>query len=116
MIDEESPVVPGYSMLVMEERDKLSLILNDPVFKKAWRNAEVQRPSAFPSGHETLFEGQFGDNRAAKQLARIQGWELHKAALLKQTIEIVPKKKANSEEYPPQGTLEADVKRSLPNK
>ena len=109
---EEGPVLPVYTPLIMEERDRLTVILSDPVFIKAWRNAEAYRPSLFP-GDPEKHEGQFGDNRAAKQLARVQGWELHKAALIKQGIEVVPRKKAPPEEYPASASLEAQVAKSL---
>lgn len=99
----------------MEERDKLISFLNDPVFKKAWRNAELMKPSVFPSNPEH-HEGKNGDKRAARVLARIQGWELHKAALIKQSLEIIPRKKANSEEYPASGSLESEIKKHLPVK
>lgn len=111
-ITEESPAVPTYSRLVMEERDRLTAILNDPVFIKAWKNARLSKPSAFAAMPDH-FEGQFGDNRAAHRLAQIQGWEMHEAALIRQTIEIVPKPKANPEEYPDTATLEAELLRKL---
>ena len=112
---EERPAFPKITKLVMEERDRLIEILNDPVFIKAWNNAEAQKPSVFPLGSEQ-FEGQFGDNRAAHALHRIQGWELHKAALIKQTLETVPAKKANPEEYPEAGKLENEIARTMPAK
>jgi hypothetical protein len=114
-LTEERPSFPKITRLVMEERDRLIVILNDPVFIKAWNNAEAQKPSAFPLGSE-MFEGQFGDNRAAHVLHRIQGWELHKAALIKQTLELIPAKKANPEEYPEAGKLESEIARTMPAK
>lgn len=109
---EQMPGVPVYLPLDMEERDRLSAILSDPVFVKAWNNARSMKPSAFPSDNEK-YEGQWGDNRAAKQLARIQGWELHEAALIKQTREPASKPRSAPAEYPPSGSLEAEVARNL---
>lgn len=111
-LTEERAEAPTYTRLVMEERDRLKVLLSDPVFKKAWNNAERSKPSAFPSMPQQ-FEGQFGDNAAGHRLAQIQGWELFKAALLRETLEIVPKAKANPEEYPDAGTFEAELKRNL---
>lgn len=110
---EEIPGIPVFHPLDMEERDKLSSFLADPVFIKAWNNAKLAKPSVFPSMNEH-FEGQHGDNRAAKQLARIQGWELFGAALINQTKEPVRKAKAPSPEFPEAGSLEAEVARNLP--
>lgn len=97
----------------MEERDRLSVLLNDPVFIKAWNNAEAVAPPLFPQTADQ-FDGQFGDANAAKALARKQGWEMHKAALLKQTKEVQQKNPAAQQEYPDSGTLEAEIKSRLP--
>lgn len=111
-LTEERPKVPAPIPLVMEERDELTAILNNPVFIKAWRNAELFRPSPFPHATEH-FEGEYGDNRASKQLARIQGWEMHKAALIKQTVEVAPKPRQLPDEYSDAGSMEAEMKRKL---
>lgn len=98
--------------LVMEEREKLRTILADPVFVKAWNNAEVTKPSAFHI-HNEKFEGQFGPIAACNALHKIQGWELHKAALVKQTLEPIPQQKRKMEEFPDAGTIEAETKKLL---
>jgi hypothetical protein len=104
---------PTPRILVMEERDKLAAIFADPVFVRAWHNAEMASPSLFPQS-VGQFDGQFGDANAARALARKQGWEMHKAALLRQAKEIVQSKPAAKEEFPDSGTLEAEIKNSLP--
>ncbi len=104
--------MPVYTQLVMEERERLASILNDPVFVKAWNNAELSKPSCF-HGDPAYFDGQFGDNRAAKTLHRIQGWELHKAALIRESVEKVKRSIAPPEEYPDSGTIEAQLQRKL---
>lgn len=111
---EELPGNPVHIPLVMEERDRLAAILKDPVFIKAWNNAEAVKPPIFPASPE-LFEGPLGDNRAAKALCRIQGWEMHKVALRKQAIEVPQKAAPNTDHYPDSGTLEAEIKKTLPN-
>jgi len=112
---EELPGTPVHVPLVMEERDRLAEILKDPVFIKAWNNAESVKPPIFPSTPEQ-FEGPLGDNRAAKALARLQGWEMHKVALRKQAIEVPQKPKPNTDNYPDSGTLEAEIRKTLPQK
>jgi hypothetical protein len=114
-LTEERPVAPSFNRLVMEERDRLREILNDPVFIKAWKNAELSKPSAFPPMRDH-FEGQFGDARASHRLHQIQGWEMFKAALIRETLEIVPKPKASSEEYPDTATLENEIAKNLNHK
>lgn len=108
----EGPVIPVHVPFTMEERDELSAILSKPVFVKAWRNAEAQRPPVFLPTSEQI--GRKGDNHAAKALCRLQGWELHKAALLRQTQEVVPRTRVELTEYPSSGSLEAEVARNLP--
>jgi len=108
----EGPVIPVHIPLVMEEREELAAILNKPVFIKAWKNAELQRPPVFLTLADQ--SGPDGDNRAAKALCRIQGWDLHKAALLKQTQEVVPRVRVDVREFPDSGSLESDVARTLP--
>ncbi len=110
---EEKPAVPRFLPLDMDEREKLASFLTDPVFIKAWNNAEMVRPPLFP-GLPEHFEGQHGDNRAAKTLCRLQGWEMHKAALIKQTIEPAKKARAAGPEFPESASLEAEVARNLP--
>lgn len=110
-LTEEKPGVPIYIPLVMEEREELAAILNKPVFIRAWNNAEIHRPPVFLTMADQ--EGRKGDNRAAKALCRIQGWELHKAALIKQTLEVARKTTVPPEEFPASASLEADIKRKL---
>lgn len=108
---EEKAAIPVRLPLVMEEREELIKLLNNPVFLKAWNNAELEKPPVFPGG--IVPDGPAADSRDAKALARIQGWELHKAALIKQTLEIVPKKAIPTEQFPATGSLEAEVQRNL---
>lgn len=111
-LTEERPVFPAHVPLVMEDREKLVSILNEPVFIKAWNNAEMMKPPVFPGGPD----GPTADSREAKALARLQGWELHKAALIKQTLEVVPRKAIPTEQFPAAGSLEAEVQQKLNSK
>ena len=97
----------------MEERDELTALLNKPVFIKAWTNAELSKPSPFPTSSDK-FEGEHGPQHAANQLHRIQGWDLCRAALIRQTHEVKQKPKALTENYPASASLEAEVATSLP--
>lgn len=112
---ETRPEVPTYAPLQMEERDELAAILRNPVFIKAWMNVECSRPSAFPR-MDAKFEGEHGAYHAASALYRIQGWELHKAALIRQSLEVAQKSAAPKDEYSDSGSLEAEVARSLAKK
>ena len=112
-LTEVRPVPPSYIPLLMEDRDRLTAILNDPVFIKAWTNAELAKPSVFPASSDK-FEGEHGPQHAASQLHRIQGWELHRAALIRQAQEVKQRPKAPAESYPATGSLEAEVAARLP--
>lgn len=95
--------------LVYEERIRLQQILNDPVFQKAWQNAQACRPSVVPLGLDTALGQQIGNNR----LHQIQGWDMFRAALLRQILEPAPAKPKLSDNYPDAGTREAELKSKM---
>lgn len=105
-----SPSLPGLGVprkvdFTPEQRAHLRQILNDPIFLLAWYNAEVSRPSAFIAG----LDGQFGLQIGNNALHCEKGWDLHKAALLRETEEMRPAAPSMAETYPDEGTLEADM-------
>lgn len=62
---------PGETIqLSDDERAELADLINHPVMQKALMVAETRRPSLF------------GDSDPSVRLATLQGWELHKYALL----------------------------------
>jgi len=77
----EGPKMAVEVPLTIEERTELKEIFEKPVFRKAFSNARMRKPNAFPPGLSTAL----GDKIAAVQLCRIQGWELFEAALFLQT-------------------------------
>lgn len=96
--------------LVLDERIRLQQIFDDPVFRQAWSNAQAVKPSVVPMGLDSALGPQIGNNR----LHQLQGWEMFKVALLRQTQEPrlpVPK---ITDTYPDSGTIEADAKKNLP--
>ena len=63
-----------------DEISRYQQILLDPVFQKGMRIAEMKKPSAHTS------------DDAIKVVSKIQGWELHYAALMMVGIQPKPKK------------------------
>jgi hypothetical protein len=88
--------IPAFRQLEYPERQKLLGMLNDPVFIQAWQNAEGSKPNAFPAGTDGELGGVIANNR----LHQIQGWEMFKAALLKQVIDPRPPREQPKETYP----------------
>ena len=74
------PEKPEIQPTVLEERQKLIGMFNDAAFQKAWHNAEMCKPTLFPEGLDGEHGGQIANNR----LHQLQGWEMHKIALLRQ--------------------------------
>lgn len=95
--------------LVFEQRIRLSAIFNDPVFRQAWNNAMASRPNLFPQGLSAEHGQQVGNNR----LHQLQGWEMFKAALLREATERKPVAPKITDTYPDSGTIEAEAKRNL---
>lgn len=98
--------------LVLDERTRLQQIFDDKVFRQAWANAHAVRPSVIPMGLDSALGLQIGNNR----LHQLQGWEMFKVALLRQTQEPrlpVPK---ITDTYPDSGTIEADAAKNVGKK
>lgn len=110
-LDDQDPAEPVFMPLLMEERNRLNEIFRDPVFIKAWRNLRVYKPGAFPANASTL-AGPSGLQIAANRLHQIQGWEMFVVALLNQAKEPVVKKNTPLQEYPNEGTIEAEMART----
>ncbi len=108
---EADDVVENLSVrpLQLEERERLTAIFADPVFRKAWRNTQLCRPSVVPAGLDTALGAQIGNNR----LHQMQGWEMFRTAFLRQAEErrvATPIPQAN---YPDAGTRDAELAAQL---
>jgi len=82
--------------LTLDERVALRAAFNSPGFRRAWKNAQLKKPSAFPPE----LNGQFGERIATNRLHEIRGWELCCAALLVQINDPVAKSAPALETYP----------------
>lgn len=80
-----------------DERVELRGIFNNPVYRKAFSNARLMKPSAF-AGSESL-NGALGGQIANNRLHQIQGWEAFEAALYLQTLDPKPKPEPLKENY-----------------
>ena len=103
------PEKPSLHRFTPEQRSELSRLLNHPLFVIAWQNAEMARPSLFPRGLNDANGERLGNNT----LHTLQGWEMHKIALLHQTDEPRPAMERAQETFPDAGTLEADMARRI---
>lgn len=92
------PTIPAPVPLSHEERVKLRELFADPVYRKAFSNARLMRPSAF--AHSEGLNGALGGQIANNRLHQIQGWEMFEAALAKQALDPLPPKKLLEETFP----------------
>ena len=103
------PEKPSLHRFTPEQRAELSRLFNHPLFQVAWNNAEMARPSLFPRG----LNDQNGERLGNNTLHTLQGWEMHKIALLHQLDEPRPPTQRHEETFPEGGTIEADMARRL---
>jgi hypothetical protein len=82
------PTKPAAIPLTLEERTELKSLLGSAVYRKAFTNARLFRPSVFIDGLNTAL----GPQIALGRLRQLQGWEMFEAALVLQTQD--PKQKA----------------------
>lgn len=104
-LDAAKPEIPFLVPLGVEQRVALRAILNNPVFVAAWQNAEMAKPSCFVD----RLNDEGGERVGNNKLHQIQGWEMHKAALLRQLDEPRQPKKPVQENFPDSGTYEAEM-------
>lgn len=77
-VSEAAATVKPTELSVVERRD-LRIMLNSPLFVKAWALAHSLKPS--PARADRAYEGQFGQQIANNKLHQILGWEMFAAAL-----------------------------------
>ena len=95
-LKQHKPAKPEVIPLLNDERVKLTALLDDPTFVRAWNNAEMFKPSAFPGGLDTALGSVIASNR----LSQLQGWEMFKTALLRQVEDPKLAKTPLQETYP----------------
>ena len=90
---------PKVLPLTYEERVELRGMLHSPVFRKAWNNVLLQKPSvvppAVPAGSDAALLAAVASNR----LNQLYGWEQFAAALLAQIEDQLPKAKPVPDNY-----------------
>jgi len=98
----EPALIPKYRDLSLEEREKIRLFFNSPLWEKVLNNARCEAPSLFPEGMNTALGSQISSNR----LLQLQGWKLCEVALVKQIMPPPEKRKQLTETYPDAGRIE----------
>jgi hypothetical protein len=105
--DTEEDFIPSsYYEFTPEERGELRNIFTSAIWKKAYSNAKLMSPHLFPQGMDTALGVQIGNNR----LHQLQGWELLRMALIKQTMVPAAKRMPLQETYPDAGRFDLSKK------
>ena len=91
-------VRPKLTPLDYEEREQLRTLLHSPVFRKAWNNVLLSRPSVMPPmpmGADSAMLSVLANNR----LNQLYGWEQFAAAILSQIEDPAPKAPRVADDY-----------------
>ena len=91
-------VRPKIAPLDYEEREQLPTMLHSPVFRKAWNNVLLSRPSVMPPmpmGADSAMLSVLANNR----LNQLYGWEQFAAALISQIEDPAPKAARVTDDY-----------------
>ena len=91
-------VRPKLTPLDYEEREQLRTMLHSPVFRKAWNNVLLSRPSVMPPmpmGADSAMLSVLANNR----LNQLYGWEQFAAAILSQIEDPAPKAPRVADDY-----------------
>ena len=91
---------PKVATLGYEERGQLREMLHSAVFRKAWNNVLLSRPSVMPpapvgAGADSSMLSMLANNR----LNQLYGWEQFAAALLSQIEDPAPKAARVTDDY-----------------
>lgn len=97
-----------------DDRTALRAIFASPVFKRAWHNASLSQPSCLPGN--TALDTERGPSVAINQIHRQQGWEMFKAALVRQCDDPVAPKTQAEERYSDSALEIVDAKSVQPPK
>ena len=89
---------PKLTPLDYEEREQLRALLHSAVFRKAWNNVLLSRPSVMPPmpmGADSATLSTLANNR----LNQLYGWEQFAAALISQIEDPAPKAARVTDDY-----------------
>lgn len=89
---------PKLTPLDYEEREQLRVLLHSAVFRKAWNNVLLSRPSVMPPmpmGADSAMLSVLANNR----LNQLYGWEQFAAAVLSQIEDPAPKAARVKDDY-----------------
>lgn len=89
---------PKLTPLDYEEREQLRALLHSAVFRKAWNNVLLSRPSVMPPmpmGADSAMLSALANNR----LNQLYGWEQFAAALISQIEDPAPKAARVTDDY-----------------
>lgn len=89
---------PKLTPLDYEEREQLRALLHSAVFRKAWNNVLLSRPSVMPPmpmGADSAMLSVLANNR----LNQLYGWEQFAAAVLSQIEDPAPKAARVTDDY-----------------
>ena len=89
---------PKLTPLDYEEREQLRALLHSAVFRKAWNNVLLSRPSVMPPmpmGADSAMLSVLANNR----LNQLYGWEQFAAAVLSQIEDPAPKADRVKDDY-----------------
>lgn len=89
---------PKLTPLDYEEREQLRALLHSAVFRKAWNNVLLSRPSVMPPmpmGADSAMLSVLANNR----LNQLYGWEQFAAALISQIEDPAPKAARVQDDY-----------------
>ena len=91
-IEQPPPVLREPSILTLEERRELRLLLNSPTFVKAWHIASMCKPSVFPAEG---FNTPIGQQSAYARIHELRGWDMFGRAIVALASEPrIPQKEA----------------------
>ncbi len=97
--------------LDFDDRVALRALFASTAFKRAWHNASLAQPSCLPG---TNMDSERGPAIAINQIHRQQGWEMFKAALLRQCEDPTPPKTAAEDKYSDAGAEIVDPLKVAP--
>ncbi len=87
--------------LTLDERVALKAAFQSSGFRRAWKNAQLKKPSVITGDLNTALGHVIANNR----LHEIRGWEMFTAALLMQINDPVVKAPQSQETFPDSGMV-----------
>jgi hypothetical protein len=75
---------PVLNDLSLEERQELAQLVDTPVFRKAWGNVLLSKPSVFNFAGSAAQGSEQAREGAVNKLYEVRGWELFRGAFIRQ--------------------------------